>query len=161
MIILVMCLILLFIGMNIKSLIEVGFPDYVSLQGFSFIDSVNHSQVLNPYGHIFIILLFSKLLYTLGRSYYTKRFLATEITYGKITSVKYSSNRVNNKPLIDLSVDYLELSATFKDQPGDFGFEFNKGDIIPVRYQRGKPEIAVIPADAIDIVKQHSALKQE
>jgi hypothetical protein len=113
--------------MTIKSLIEVGFPDYVSLQGFSFIDSVNHSQAPNPYGHIFIILLLSKLLYTLGSSYYTKKFLATEITYGTITSVKYSSNRVNNKPLIDLSVDYLGLSATFKDQPGDFGLSLIKG----------------------------------
>ncbi len=155
MIIMAMCMILLFIVMNIKNLIEVGFPDYVPLQGFGFIDSINHSQVLTPYICIFIILLLSKLLYILGSSYYVGRFLVNEITYGTITSITYSSNRVNNKPLVNIEVKYLELTAMFEDQPGDFGFKFKKGDTIPIKYQKDKPEIAIIPEDSIEILKQH------
>ncbi len=155
MIIMAIALILLFIGMNIKSLVEVGFPDYVSHPGLSFIENINHSDVINPYVHIFIILLLSKVLYTMGKSYYIDEFLATEITYGTITSIKYSSNRVNNKPLVDIEVEYMKLTGTFKDQPGDFGFYFKKGDLIPVKYQRGKSEVAKIPVDAIEIIKQH------
>jgi len=153
MIIVAMLLILLFIGMNIKYLINVGFPDYVTIDGLGIIDNLNHTQVLHPYGLMLVILILSKGFYSLASSYYIDRFIATEITYGTVTSIQYSNNRVNNKPLVNLEVKYLELTAMFKDQPGDFGFEFKKGDIIPVKYQKDKPEVAVIPADAIEIMK--------
>lgn len=151
-----MGLILLFIIMNIKYLINVGFPDYIPIDGLGIIDNINHTQVLHPYGYMLVILILSKGLYALASSYYTDRFLATEITYGTITSIQYSNNRVNNKPLVNLEVKYLALTAIFKDQPGDFGFEFKKGDIIPVKYQKDKPAVAVIPADAIEIMKSQS-----
>jgi len=150
---LVMGLILLFIIMNIKNLIDIGFPDYIPIDGLGIIDNLNHTQVLHPYGYILVILILSKALYALANSYYTDRFLATEIAYGEVTSIQYSNNRVNNKPLVNLEVKYLGLTAMFKDQPGDFGFEFKKGDIIPVKHQKDKPEIAVIPVDAIEIMK--------
>ncbi len=155
MIILVLGLILLFIIMNIKHLFNIGFPDYIPIDGLGIIDNLNHTQVLHPYGLMLVILILSKGFYSLASSYYIDRFIATEITYGTVTSIQYSNNRVNNKPLVNLEVKYLELTAIFKDQPGDFGFEFKKGDIIPVKYQKDKPEVAVIPADAIEIMKSH------
>lgn len=155
--ILVMGLILLFIIMNIKLLINVGFPDYIPIDGLGIIDNINHTQVLHPYGYILVILILSKGLYALASSYYIDRFLATEITYGTVTSIQYSNNRVNNKPLVNLEVKYLGLTAMFKDQPGDLGFEFKKGDIIPIKYQKDKPEVAVIPTDAIEIIKNQSS----
>jgi hypothetical protein len=155
MIIVAMLLILLFIGMNIKYLIQVGFPDYISIDGLGIIDNLNHSQVLHPYGLMLVILILSKGLYSLASSYYIDRFIATEITYGTVISIQFSKNSINNKPLVNLEVRYFELTGMFKDQPGDFAFEFKKGDLIPVKHQKQKPEVAVIPTDAIEIMKSH------
>lgn len=152
-----MGLILLFIIMNIKHLFDVGFPDYIPIDGLGIIDNLNHSQVLHPYGLMLVILILSKGLYSLASSYYIDRFIATEITYGTIISIQFSKNSINNKPLVNLEVRYFELIGTFEDQPGDFAFEFNKGDLIPVKYQKDKPEIAVIPTDAIKIIKNQSS----
>jgi len=157
MMILVMGLILIFIIINIKNLFEIGFPDYTSIDGLGIIENINHSQVLHPYGYILVTLILSKGLYSLANSYYVNNFLTTETTYGKVTSIQYSNNRVNNKPLVNIEVEYLNLSGVFKDQPGDFGFEFNKGDLIPIKYQKEKPEIATIPSNAIEIIKNRTS----
>jgi hypothetical protein len=157
MMILVIGLILIFIIINIKNLIEVGFPGYTSIEGLSIIENINHSQVLHPYGYMLVILILSKGLYYLANSYYVSHYLATETTYGKVISIQYSNNRVNNKPLVNIEVEYLNLTGIFKDQPGDFGFEFNKGDLIPIKYQKDKPEVATIPSNAIEILKDQES----
>ena len=41
----------------------------------------------------------------------------------------------------------------FKNLPGNFGFEFNKEDFIPVNFKKGSPNIATINENAIEIAK--------
>ena len=38
-----------------------------------------------------------------------------------------------------------------------FGFEFNKGDLIPIKYQKEKPEVSTIPSNAIEIIKNRTS----
>jgi len=130
-----------------------GFPAYEKLPQIGYWDSLFASGFIEPYGRIIVAFIIATLIYSISKSFYTEKFLAKELTFGTVTSISYSNTRVNNKPLVNFEIKYLELTGIFKDQPGDFGFEFKKGDIIPVKYQKDKPEVAVIPADAIEIIK--------
>jgi hypothetical protein len=112
--------------------------------------SIYRGPILNS----ILVLILVRALYSLVRSWYIGNKLATELTYGIVKSIQYSTVRTNNKPLVNIEVDYLGLTGSFKDQPGDFGFEFKKGDEIPVKYQKNKPEVAIIPSDAIEIAKK-------
>ena len=133
----------------------IGFPDYVKHPNLSYWESLFHSGFIEPYGRIAVGAIISYLIYAISKPYIIEKFLVSELTYGTIKSVKYSNIRVNNKPLIDLEVDYMGINSTFRDQPGDFGFEFKQGDLIPVKYQKNKPERAIIPGNAVEISKEH------
>ncbi|WP_396587927.1 hypothetical protein [Bermanella sp. R86510] len=146
--------------MNIYKLFSVGFPSYESHPHLGFIDNINRTGVLAPYGHILIIFILSSMVYTLGKSYYIEKYLANELTFGTIISIKQSTNRVNNKPLIDIEIRYEGTLGLFKDQSSDLGFEFDIGDKIPIKYQIDKPEIAIIPSDAISISRDQSSKTQ-
>ncbi|WP_396598627.1 hypothetical protein [Bermanella sp. R86531] len=139
--------------MNIYKLFSVGFPSYEAHPHLGFIDNINRTGVLAPYGHMLIIFILSSMVYALGKSYFIEKYLANELAYGTITSITQSTNRVNNKPLINIEVEYEGVVGLFKDQSSDFGFEFNVGDMIPIKYQKDKPEVAIIPPDAISISK--------
>ncbi len=132
-----------------------GFPAYVKLPQMGYWDSLFASGFGEPYARIFVSILIGQSIFLISKSYIIEKYLTSELTFGTIKSIHYSNVRVNNKPLVNLEVEYLDLNGIFKDQPGDFGFNFKKGDLIPIKYQKGKPEIAVIPSDAIEIIKQH------
>lgn len=152
--ILAILVILIFIIMNIKGLSKKGFPEYTSHPGLTIIENINHSGVIAPYGHMFIILILTIALFSLGKAYYIEKYRATEITLGIIKNISFSNVRVNNKPLVDIQVEYLNNDALFKDQPGDFGLSFQVGDSITIKYNKEDPGQAIIPDNAIDLSKE-------
>ena len=133
----------------------IGFPAYEKHPNLSYWESLFHSGFLEPYGRIVVASILFYIAYTISKSYFIEKFLASKLTYGTITSINFSNTRINNKPLIDIEVEYMGLQGVFQDQPSDFAFEFSKGSLIPIKYQEGKPEIAVIPENAIEIAKKH------
>ncbi len=128
-----------------------GFPAYVKFPQMSYWDSLFASGFGEPYARIFVSILIGQLIYSISKSYLIEKYLTSELTYGTIKSIQYANIRVNNKPLVNIEAEYLGLTCIFKDQPGDIGFEFKKGDLIPIKYQKDKPEVAIIPKDAISI----------
>lgn len=147
---------LIIIFMNIYKLVTTGFPSYVAKPHLSFIENINSSGVIAPYGHIFIILLLGGMVYSLAKSYYIQKYVVDSMAFGEIISIRQSNTRANNKPLIDIEVKYLDIVRLFKDQPSDYGFEFNKGDLIPIEYSKKDPALSVIPENAIEIAQNYS-----
>jgi hypothetical protein len=129
-----------------------GFPSFQKYPNLSYMQSIKISGVLEPYARIFVSILLASIIFLLIKSEYISR-IATEQTRGTVIAISYSDMRMNNKPLVNIEVSYLDQKMLFENLPGNFGFEFNKGDLIPVNFKKGSPNIATINENAIEIVR--------
>lgn len=130
-----------------------GFPSFIKYPNLSYIKSIQISGVLEPYARIFASLILFSIIYIMIKSEYISR-VTTENAKGTVISISYSDTRMNNKPLVNIEVEYLDQRVLFKNLPGDYGFEFKNGDTIPVKYKKGSPNISTIHEDALEISKQ-------
>ncbi|WP_396587929.1 hypothetical protein [Bermanella sp. R86510] len=124
-----------------------GFPSYEKHPNLSYWQSLFHSGFLEPYARIFVAAITGGLIFAIIKSIYIEKVVDTEMT-GVVKAITYSNTRLNNKPLVNLEVEFLDLSILFKNQTGDLGFKYPVGSQIPIKFNKSKPSQAIILVDS-------------
>jgi hypothetical protein len=124
-----------------------GFPSYEKHPNLSYWKSLFHSGFLEPYGRLFVAAITSGLIFTIIKSIYIEKIVDTEIT-GIVKAITYSNTRLNNKPLVNLEVEFLDQNILFENQTGDLGFKYPVGSEIPIKFNKSKPSQAIIAIES-------------